>query len=78
MPNLLVTRPFKPGGAMADRVSTLGACLRQHLDELQEGRFKPGWKEIKDPDQVYGVKRFAIAPSPGIARDKSSEMRSSR
>ena len=73
VPNLLVTRPFKPGGAMANRVSTLGACLRQHLDELQEGRFKPGWKEIKDPDQMYGVRRFAIAPSPGIAREKDGE-----
>src|SRR5258705_1354546 len=48
-PNLLVTRPFKPGGAMANRVSTLGTCLRKQLDELQEGQnFKPGWKEIKD------------------------------
>src|SRR5258705_113548 len=49
VPNLLVTRPFKPGGAMANRVSTLGTCLRKQLDELQEGQnFKPGWKEIKD------------------------------
>jgi TRAP-type uncharacterized transport system substrate-binding protein len=77
VPNLLVTRPFKPGGAMANRVSTLGACLRQHLDELQEGRFQPGWKEIKDPDQVHGVRRFPIAPSLGIAREKSREMSSS-
>jgi TRAP-type uncharacterized transport system substrate-binding protein len=77
VPNLLVTRPFKPGGAMANRVSTLGGCLRQHLDELQEGRLQPAWKEIRDPDQVYGVRRFAIAPSPGTARDKRSEMSSS-
>jgi TRAP-type uncharacterized transport system substrate-binding protein len=80
VPNLLVTRPFKPGGAMANRVSALGACLRQHLDELQEGQFRPGWKEIKDTDEVYGVRRFAIAPSvpsPGFARDKRSEMSSS-
>ena len=77
VPNLLVTRPFKPGGAMANRVSTLGACLRQHLDELQEGRFKPGWKEIKDPDQVYGVRRFATVPSLGIAPGNGGEMSSS-
>lgn len=77
VPNLLVTRPFKPGGAMASRVSTLGACLRQHLDELQEGRFEAGWKEIKNPDQVYGVTRFAGVPSPGIARDKGVELSSS-
>jgi ABC-type amino acid transport substrate-binding protein len=77
VPNLLVTRPFKPGGAMANRVSTLGACLRRHLDELQEGRFQPGWKEIKDPDQLYGVTRFTIGPSLGIARDNGGEMSSS-
>jgi TRAP-type uncharacterized transport system substrate-binding protein len=77
VPNLLVTRPFKAGGAMANRVRTLGACLRQHLDELQEGRFQAGWKEIKDPDQVYGVTRFAGVPSPGIARGKGGEISSS-
>jgi TRAP-type uncharacterized transport system substrate-binding protein len=73
VPNLLVTRPFKPGGAMANRVSTLSACLRQHLDELQEGRFQPGWKDIKDPDQVYDVTRSAGVSSPGIARGKPAE-----
>jgi TRAP-type uncharacterized transport system substrate-binding protein len=78
VPNLLVTRPFRSGGAMANRVSTLGACLRQHLDELQEGqKFKPGWKEIKDPDEVYGVRRFAIVPPVGIARSKNRERSSS-
>ena len=77
VPNLLVTRPFKPGGAMANRVSTLGACLRQHLDELQEGRFQPGWKEIKDPDQLYGVTRFASVPSLGVAPGKGGKISSS-
>lgn len=74
VPNLLVTRPFKPGGAMANRVSTLSACLRQHLDDLQEGSFQPGWKDVKEPDQVYGVTRFASVPSPGIARGKGGEI----
>jgi hypothetical protein len=77
VPNLLVTRPFKPGGAMANRVSTLGACLRQHLDELQEGRFQPGWKEIKDPDQLHGVTRFASVPSLGVAPGKGGKISSS-
>jgi TRAP-type uncharacterized transport system substrate-binding protein len=55
VPNLLVTRPFKPGGATGSRVSALQRCLRQHLDELQEGPYQPGWKEIKDVMASYGV-----------------------
>ncbi len=55
VPNLLVTRPFKPGGATGSRVSALQRCLRLHLDELQEGSYQPGWKEIKDVTTSYGV-----------------------
>ena len=58
VPNLLVTRPFKSGGPLASRVSTLQSCLGQHLDELQEGRYQPIWKEIKDPTAAYGVTSF--------------------
>lgn len=59
VPNLLVTRPFKSGGPMGSRVSSLHSCVRQHLDELQEGRYQPIWKEIKDPSATYGVTPFA-------------------
>lgn len=55
VPNLLVTRPFKPGGATGSRVSALQRCLRQHLDALQEGPYQPGWKEIKDVMASHGV-----------------------
>lgn len=65
VPNLLVTRPFKAGGPMAARVSALHSCIRQHLDELQEGRYQPLWKEIKDPTAAYGVPTFVVAK--GIA-----------
>jgi TRAP-type uncharacterized transport system substrate-binding protein len=64
VPNLLVTRPFRSGGAMAGRVAALQHCLRQHLDELQEGRYQPAWKEVKDSTQHHGVAPFA----PGLAR----------
>jgi TRAP-type uncharacterized transport system substrate-binding protein len=53
--NLLVTRPFKAGGAMAGKVATLQSCIKHHLDDLQEGRFQPGWKEVKDSTVTYGV-----------------------
>ena len=59
VPNLLVTRPFKSTGAIGKQVATLQTCLRQHLDELQEGRFQAAWKEIKDPDNTFGVTRFS-------------------
>ena len=62
VPNMLVTRPFKAGGPMAGHVSTLRSCIRQRLDELQEGRYQPIWKEIKDPNEFYGVKPFAVGP----------------
>jgi hypothetical protein len=58
VPNLLVTRPFKAGGTLSNRVSALQACLRQHLDELQEGRYQAVWKEIKDPSMTYGIKAY--------------------
>ena len=57
-PNLLVTRPFKPGGEMGKKVAALQACLLKHLDELQEGRFQAAWKEIKSPTDTLGVARF--------------------
>ncbi|MFO1148855.1 MAG: hypothetical protein U1E62_10815 [Alsobacter sp.] len=66
-PNMLVSRPFKPGGAMDAKVSALQTCLRQHLDDLQEGRFQAGWKDIKDANTTYGFKAFGAKPSAGSA-----------
>jgi hypothetical protein len=60
-PNLLLTRPFKPGGLMATKVATLQSCLKQHLDALQEGRYQPSWKEIKDVTTHYGISAFAAS-----------------
>ncbi len=55
VPNLLVSRPFKAGGAQANKVAALQSCIRRHLDDLQEGRFLSVWKEIKDPTRTFGV-----------------------
>lgn len=65
VPNLLLTRPFKAGGSMAGKVSQLQSCLRQHMDALQEGRYQPTWKEIKDVSLSYNISPFiakSIAP----------------
>lgn len=57
-PNLLLTRPFKPGGDMGKKVTALQNCLISKLDTLQEGRFHSVWKEIKTPNNTMGVARF--------------------
>jgi TRAP-type uncharacterized transport system substrate-binding protein len=62
VPNLLVTRPFKPGGTIGTQVATLQHCLRQHMDTLQEGRYQSIWKEIKDVNASFGVPMFEAAP----------------
>lgn len=67
IPNLLVTRPFKTTGEMGKHVAALQRCLLKHLDELQEGRYQAGWKEIKNPQLTFGVTRFGKSTSRLVA-----------
>ena len=62
VPNLLLSPPYKAGGTYFKRVATLQRCLVKHLDSLQEGGFHPGWKEVREADQTFGVQMF-----PGAA-----------
>jgi ABC-type amino acid transport substrate-binding protein len=57
-PSLLVTRPFKPEGARGTQVQQLRRCILDHLNTLQEGAYEPAWKEVKQPEDVYGWPRF--------------------
>ena len=67
-PNLLLSPPYKAGGSYFKRVAALQRCLVQHLDELQEGAFHPAWKEIREPDQSYGLLLFpGAAAAPAAA-----------
>lgn len=67
-PNVLVTRSFKADGTAWRRVSALQRCLATRLDELQEGRYQPAWKEIRDVRATYGLKSFgAVAESTPTA-----------
>lgn len=67
-PNVLVTRPFKPEGTVWRRVAALQRCLATRLDELQEGRYQPAWKEIRDVRATYGLKPFGgVADSTAAA-----------
>jgi TRAP-type uncharacterized transport system substrate-binding protein len=63
VPNLLVTRPFKPAGPYGRRVADLQRCVIEHLDELQEGNYSPGWKEIKDVSHTHGIPPFQPSPT---------------
>jgi TRAP-type uncharacterized transport system substrate-binding protein len=67
VPNLLVSRAFKAGGSMGTLVGALRTCLREHLDELQEGRYQAAWKEIKDPGATYGVKPLNAKVTAGAS-----------
>lgn len=68
VPNLLLTRPFKPTGVYGRRVTDLQRCLVEHLDELKEGHYSPGWKEIKDVSDTRGVQPFqSSSPAPRTA-----------
>jgi hypothetical protein len=60
-PNLLVTRPFSATGANGKAVATLQACIQKNLITLQEGRFEPAWREVKDTTSTFGWPRFVGA-----------------
>ena len=60
MPNLLVARPFNAAGRQGQRVSALQSCLLQQLDELKDGRHQAAWKEIGDPADTQGWRRWDV------------------
>jgi TRAP-type uncharacterized transport system substrate-binding protein len=60
-PNLLVTRPFSAKGPNGKNVAALQACILKNLSALQEGRFEPGWQEVKTPTDTAGWTRFVGA-----------------
>lgn len=61
-PNLLLSPPYRVSGNYFKRVASLQRCLVKNLDALQEGGFHPGWKEVRDPRQTFGLQPF-----PGTA-----------
>jgi TRAP-type uncharacterized transport system substrate-binding protein len=61
-PNLLLSPPYRVSGNYFKRVAALQRCLVKNLDALQEGAFHPGWKEVRDAQQNYGLQLF-----PGAA-----------
>jgi TRAP-type uncharacterized transport system substrate-binding protein len=64
VPNLLFTRPFT--GEKAQEVAKLKQCIARNLPKLQEGRFEPGWNEIKSLENTYDWPKF-VAPASQVA-----------
>ena len=68
-PNLLVTRPFAPGGAKSQAVQSLRACLLKSLRTLQEGAYEPAWREVREPadGEPDLWTQFSGSPSAAVA-----------
>lgn len=64
-PNVLVTRPFTPGGQNAKNVAAVKSCMAANLGDLKDGRpdikekFEPAWNEITDLGQTYNLPVFS-------------------
>lgn len=74
-PNLLLSPPYKVSGNYFKRVASLQRCLVKNLDALQEGGFHPGWKEVRDARQSYGLMLFPGATAQTAAAETSSRSR---
>lgn len=55
--NVLVTRPFS-GGAKIQQVGALKRVLVDNLSDLKDGKFEPGWNEIKSLDGAVEWAKF--------------------
>lgn len=55
--NVLVTRPFS-GGAKIQQVAALKRVLLDNLSDLKDGKFEPGWNEIKSLDSTVEWAKF--------------------
>lgn len=66
VPNLLLARQFT--GEKAAQVSKLRACMASSLTKLQQGKFEPGWNEMKSLDGANDWPKFV--PSSAAAPRK--------
>jgi ABC-type amino acid transport substrate-binding protein len=74
-PNLLLSPPYRVTGNYYKRVASLQRCLAKNLDTLQEGSFHPGWKEVRDARQSYGLLLFPGAAATTAAAETPSRSR---
>lgn len=62
----LVTRNIRSATTKAE-LSTLKACIVEHLDDLVDGKFHPKWKEVKVDAPTVWVKYETIAVAAPVA-----------
>lgn len=67
-PNVIVSRPFAAGGQNAKNVAAVKACITNNLSKLKDGKFEPGWGEVTDVENAYGLPKF-VAPK-AVAKGK--------
>lgn len=70
VPNLLVTRPFRPNSKFGTAVSALQSCLADNLGDLQDGSYEPVWKDVRSAGDTYGVTRFLGATPVAPAKKR--------
>lgn len=61
IPNLLVSRPFSANGANGRAVVTLQSCIQKNLVRLQDGKFEPAWRDVKNVNDTFGWPRLVAA-----------------
>ena len=65
--NVIVTRPFVVGGQNAKNVAAVKNCIVGNLGKLKDGKYEPGWGEVTNLEEVYGLPKFV---SSGTAKKK--------
>jgi TRAP-type uncharacterized transport system substrate-binding protein len=69
-PNLLVTRPFTQGGENAKNVAAVKNCIVTNLGKLKDGKFEPGWGEVTNIEETFGLPKFVGTTSKAPAKKK--------
>lgn len=59
--NLLVTRPFTFNGPNHKNVSDLKSCIVRNLGKLRDGKFEPGWSDVNNIEETFGLPKFNSA-----------------
>ncbi len=63
-PNVLLTRPFTPGGENARLVASIRSCIATNLQKLKDTKgFEPAWSEVNDMRQTFTLPAFLGQPA---------------
>lgn len=57
VPSMILTRPFTTSKAGGE-VDKLRSCIQKNLVDLKEGSYEPGWKDVSNVNETYGIPAF--------------------